>query len=612
MDSFEEELKREFLAESEDLLANAEKSFLRLESERENRALLDEIFRIAHNLKGTSKAVGFNQLSELTHAAENLILKLKDGSLKVSDQTVTVLLAFKDQVNIMIEGLRNDFNRQFNLQDVIKQIQAAMSGEDASPAPVAGEIEIELNLTPAVPNRSSGQFEDDETAQPTGASSDMTIVEETFAHQASQTVESGVPEAAIAQVANPTTPSTTQKTEDESIRVKLSRIDKLTNMVGELVILQTVLDQRRFVHIRDDLSNKSISQMAKLFKEVQEITMSLRMMPLRPTFQKMSRIVRDTSKVLNKKARLDTVGDDTEVDKTVLEYLSDPLVHIVRNAVDHGLEVAEERVRNKKPPEGVVTLKAFHEGSQLVIQISDDGKGINPEILYSKAVAKGLIRADSKMSKEQILRLIFHPGFSTKEQVSEVSGRGVGMDVVKTNIEQLGGEVSVDSEVGHGSTIKITLPLTLAIIDGLIVTADSAKYVIPMGQVYELHRADRKAFTKVTGGGTFFTLRGEVLPLFYLNTKLGKSVREKSDEVVIIVRGGRLNFGLVVEDVLNQQQIVIKRLGEEIALNSQYMGSAILGDGKPAFILDIMEMYKGEVSESNGFSKLAQSISAMA
>ncbi len=380
--------------------------------------------------------------------------------------------------------------------------------------------------------------------------------------------------------------------------------------MGELIILQTVLNQRKFQFIRDELSNKSIGQMAKLFKEVQELAMSLRMVPLKTTFQKMTRIVRDTSKALDKKVNLHMSGEDTEVDKTVLEGLGDPLVHIVRNAVDHGLESSEERVMAGKSEEGNVEILAYHEGSSLVIQVTDDGKGLDPEKLKKKAIEKGLIPANNNLTDKEAIELIFAAGFSTKEQVTEVSGRGVGMDVVKTNIAQLGGEVRVMSKVGQGSSIKIILPLTLAIIDGMLIKSAGQTFVVPLGQVFEIVRADRKMIESFTGGGELLRLRGDVIPLFDLGAKLGKITKKSDTNIIIVVRGLKHPFGVCIEDVVRQQQIVVKKLGLDIQGQKGLMGSAIMGDGRPSLILDLFELYKDDLKESRSYKNLAHAKTA--
>jgi two-component system chemotaxis sensor kinase CheA len=366
----------------------------------------------------------------------------------------------------------------------------------------------------------------------------------------------------------------------------------LNNVVGELVIIQTVLNQHR-AEVQSPLMLKSLSHLTKLSKEIQEISMSLRMVPLKPTLQKMQRIVRDTSKTLNKMVYLELIGEETEIDKTVLEHLADPLVHIVRNAIDHGLESTAERLAAGKSEEGYVSIRAFHEGNNLVIEIKDDGKGIDPKIIKQKAIEKRLISPNSNMSEDEIINLIFHPGFSTKSEVSEISGRGVGMDVVKTNIAKLSGEVRVSTEIGAGSTFKVVLPLTLAIIEAMVTVIGDERYIIPLGQIYESLSPGKDVLHHVNGIGDCLKIRGDVIPLFRIGKALGRTGKEKNihDQIAIIVNSEDRDFAVLVDDILHQQQVVIKKIGEEITNKKGFMGSSILGDGKPAFIIDLIELF---------------------
>lgn len=639
MDEFEIELKNDFLEESTDLLEAAEEAFLKLETERDNPELLNEIFRLAHNLKGTSKAVGFDQLAELTHVAENLILKLKEGSLFVTDSIVSTLLNFKDKVNEMVEGYKENLDANFDNISLISKIEEEVNKKQETAETSMNECSEEVNAIEShddeiinVPDSTNSAFEDiveinkaDETPAINSAALeslkesgiDVTALEENEKKNIDVEEPTHIadknPDVQIVKKAETTfedkTKLNSKKTveKDESIRVRLSRIDKINNVIGELVILQTVVSQRRYEFIQDDLTNKSIGMMSKLFKEVQEIAMSLRMLPLKTTFQKMNRIVRDTSKMLGKDVNLHLFGEETEVDKTVLEKLADPLVHIIRNAVDHGLETSDIRVNAGKEAKGNVELFAYHEGSNLVIQITDDGKGIDPEVIRKKAIEKGIISQREIIPDQEMIQYIFHPGFSTKEQVTEVSGRGVGMDVVKTNIEALGGEVKLMSKLGEGSSLKIILPLTLAIIEGIVIKSENEKFVLPLSQIYEISQVKAADVQKFSGVAKLFELRGEVLPLFNINEKIGKK-ENTSDEslTVIVVRGLSYAFGVAVEDILNQQQIVIKKLGDDIKNKKGIIGSAIMADGKPSLILDLLELFKEDLKSSKGHKKFLE------
>ncbi|ATH08719.1 chemotaxis protein CheA [Halobacteriovorax marinus] len=696
MDDFERELKEDFLDESLQLLEDTEQSFLALENDKESTEILDQIFRLAHNLKGTSRAVGFGNVAEFTHEMENLILKLKTGELEVTDGIVSLLLECNDHITHMIHTLKDDMEADFDSAQIVANIQSALGGESASMSEeVADEVvepepevpseelianddnwesdeEIDDILDDAIMESSGeeassnepevsaaalealkelGNCDDSIIAELEGKSDpvvakDEPVEEETEISAAALEAlkelgtcdssviadlekSSNVTDGLKFNNAKDDTPSVTpiekstttpenvaplaakkaaavkKVSEDESIRVSLSRVEKLNNVVGELVILQTVLDQGRFSAAQDQLMNKSISQLGKLSKEIQEISMSLRMVPVKSTLQKMNRIVRDTSKTLDKKVKLKLSGEETEIDKTVLEHLADPLVHIVRNAVDHGLESTEERIASGKSEFGNVGISAYHEGNNLVIEITDDGKGIPANVIRKKALEKGLIRENQQISDEDMIQYIFHPGFSTKEEVTEVSGRGVGMDVVKTNIEKLSGEVRVKTELGKGSVFKVVLPLTMAIIEGMVIRAGGDKFILPLSQVHESLKPTKEMVSKVTGWGECLNLRGQILPLFNIGNTLSVKMDEGSslDKIAIIIQAAEHPFAVLVDDILHQQQVVIKNLGNEIKNNKGFMGSSILGDGKPSFILDLNELYSGKMKKNSSIKE---------
>lgn len=578
MDDFEREIKEDFLSEARDLLQEAEGVFLKLEDNPQDDEILNQIFRLAHNLKGTSKAVGFDDIADFTHSAESLILKIQNGEIVATKPIVSVLLEFKDTVDVAVSLLEMDLNSKFDCTEIKSKLEAAMGQTQQLESQPEAEAEAEAKV---------------ETIEIEQVVLDVTIEEPVKAEPIVQAAtESPKPQAKVQKPK--ATPA--QGAENEDIRVKLSRIDKVNDYIGELVILQTALDQRRGIYIEDEQANHAISQMSKISRELQELAMSLRMIPLTNTFQKMRRIVRDTSDLLGKEVELEVVGGETEVDKKVLESLSDPLVHIVRNAVDHGIENPEKRAQSGKPEAGKVEIMALHEGGKLIILITDDGGGINAEVLRKKAIERKIISENDIIPDQQMIQYIFHPGFSTKEQVTEVSGRGVGMDVVKTNIEKLGGEVKVMTKLGEGSCFRIELPLTLAIVDGLIISVAQQRYALPLNQVQEIINLDVSEIVFMTKGGEFLKHRTKVIPLFRLHQKLNlkHSDEDKSKKflTVIIVKGTAGHYGVVIDDVMNKQQIVIKTLGQDFKDRDSFMGGTILGDGKPALIVDFIETFR--------------------
>ena len=599
MDDFEKEVKLDFLTEALQLLDDSEQAFLALESDKHNAELMNQIFRLAHNLKGTSRAVGFGDVAEFTHEFENLILQLKEGKLEITDAIVSLLLECNDHVSVMIKMLNMDLNSRFDSKEIIEKIIFALSGKlVATSKPVIESIDHQEDIFSEEISEEDiallKSFEDNLNAPAEVLSMD----EKEKRAESFFPTEKPVVQDVVVQHEQKKVAAIKGNSEDDSIRVSLARVEMLNNVVGELVIIQTVLNQHR-EEIANPLMLKSLSQLAKLSKEIQNISMSLRMVPLKQTLQKMQRIVRDTSKALDKKVILELVGEETDIDKTVLEHLADPLVHIVRNAVDHGLESTQERIAAGKSESGIVTIKALHEGNNLVIEISDDGKGINAKIIREKAIEKGVISANATLSDEEIVNLIFHPGFSTKSEVSEISGRGVGMDVVKTNIEKLSGVVKVTTEIGKGSTFKVVLPLTLAIIEAMITKIGDETYIIPLGQVYESLSPTADIVHHVNGVGDCLKIRGEVIPLFKISKALQRNLNEKplNEQIAIIVNTNDRSFAVLVDDILHQQQVVIKKLGEEIKNQKGFMGSSILGDGRPAFILDLIELFAGSMKK---------------
>ncbi len=584
MDDFEKELKVGFLDEASQLITDAEQCFLNLESSKDDPSVLEKIFRLAHNLKGSGKAVGFTELSEFTHQLESLLLKLKKGELNIDSEIVSLLLLCNDHLRLMVDGLKADIDAKFDSTQLLSAIGAILNGQAPAKAVV-------------IPSADAFPEEAAVAASPIPIPSTQDPFEalEAVVQNSVEAQVIPLPVAPVAQVSPkaPAPPATTAKVaaSDESIRVSLGKLDQLVNNVGEMVILQTVLNQHKN-KVQSALLQKTITQLSKISKNIQDISMSLRMIPLKQTFQKMQRIVRDTSKTLGKSIELHISGEETELDKTVLENLGDPLVHLIRNAVDHGIEDPKERAAAGKDPVGNVYLKAYHQGDHIVIEIKDDGKGLDAKKLTAKALEKGLLRPGQTLTDQEAYHLIFAPGFSTKAVVTDVSGRGVGMDVVRTNIERLSGEVQLTTTLGGGTCFKILLPLTLAIIDGMLITSEDERYVIPLAQVFESIRPQDKDVHFVTGVGEVLTLREENIQVYRLPTLLSRKLTPKpaSDTIAIVVRTSEKPFAVLVDEIIGQQQVVIKRLGAELQHIRGFSGGAILGDGRAALILDMGEL----------------------
>ena len=403
------------------------------------------------------------------------------------------------------------------------------------------------------------------------------------------------------QAQNSTSPAA-KSSAISSIRVDLNKVDKMVNMVGEIVITQAMIEQKMKdipqEYVQSVLSG--VQELSRHTRDLQESVMAVRMQPVKSIFSRLPRIVRDVTKSLNKKVKLEMKGESTEIDKTVIEQLSDPLTHMIRNSLDHGIETPEERLEAGKPEEGTINLSADNSGGRIIIEISDDGAGINRERVYNKAIEKGLIPPDTNLSNEEIDQLIFMPGFSTAEAVTDVSGRGVGMDVVKKNIKNLGGDIDMINKPGEGSIFQISLPLTLAILDGMVIRVSQEKYIIPINNILETMQINSSEVERVKSGEKVIPVRGEFIPILSLSEifNIKSQQTEENDKIlVVLVEAARKRFGIIVSELLGQQQVVIKNLEENSDPVEGVSGATILGDGNVSLILDVAQIHKMNFSK---------------
>jgi two-component system chemotaxis sensor kinase CheA len=379
------------------------------------------------------------------------------------------------------------------------------------------------------------------------------------------------------------------------VRVDTVKLDSLIDLVGELVIAQSMVVQNTAVTSSSDSDlSRTLGQLRGITSDLQRTAMSLRMVPIRGTFQKMTRLVRDLALQQDKDIRLVLEGEDTELDRTLVEELGDPLIHMIRNSADHGLESAAARVAAGKPPHGTITLRAFHRGGFVVIEIADDGRGLAPDRIRSKAIERGLIRVEDKLDEEAIFELIFAPGFSTAEQITDLSGRGVGMDVVRRNIEKMRGKIEIHSEVGLGTTFTIAVPLTLAIIEGLLVGVGDQRYIVPTLAVRESFRPLPGMVSTVQGRGEVVSVRGRLTPMLRLGAHLNTLARaqDPTHGIVLVVESGQDCRCLFVDELIGKQEVVIKSLGDMFRSQTEFAGAAILGDGRVGLILDVNSLVK--------------------
>ncbi|MGB9731424.1 hybrid sensor histidine kinase/response regulator [Calditerrivibrio nitroreducens] len=542
-----DDLIQDFILESSEIIDQLDQDLVELEHRKNDLDLLNKIFRAAHTIKGSSSFLGFDKMSTVTHHAEEILNRLRKGEMVVVPEIMDILLEFVDVIKRILEDIKNGSDT-VNIDQIVKKLKLANEGK-VSVASSATAVESDKKQ-PKVEQKDEGEG---------------------------------------AQLKKAT------KAIEQTIRVDVSRLDSLMNLVGELV-----LSRNRIAQISSELERKfegdylveqlleTTSQIGLITTELQLAVMKTRMVPIGKVFNKFPRMIRDLARDLKKEVDLIITGEDTELDKSVVEEIGDPLVHMIRNAVDHGIESPEERIKKGKPAKGKVHLAAYHEGNHIVIEITDDGKGMDPEKLKKKAIEKKVITPEEAkgMSKEEAFGLIFKPGFSTAEKVTGVSGRGVGMDVVKTNIEKLNGIISIESEIDKGSVFKLKLPLTLAIIQALLVDVSGEVFAIPLVSVIETVRINENEIHNFEGREVL-KLRDSVLSLVRLDDVFGLEGSFSQDIYVVVVALAEKRIGLVVDRLVGQEEIVIKSLGEYLSGNVGIAGATIMGDGKVRLILDV-------------------------
>jgi len=569
------ELLAEFYAEAVDHLQQIEVALLALDHHPEDPEALNSIFRSFHTIKGNAGFLQLMPMHKLAHEVESLLDLARSQKLILNPVYITEILRTRDALQAQVQQVSVALEQGHLPSEIIpvSHLIAAVK-RLASGAPSENQF-IPLPVAPATPSE----------AAPASSSAEVIAL----------AAPAPVAVAPAAAVPGTPVPAAQKAGPGATVRVSTEKLDSLMDVVGELVIVQSqLIETAREVGQGSSTLQRNVTQLSRITKELQHTAMALRMIPIKPTFQKMERLVRDLARDFGKKVNFTTSGEDTELDRTVVEEIGDPLVHMVRNSMDHGLENPADRLAKGKADTGTVHLHAYHQGSNIIIELRDDGRGIDPDRIFKKAVEKGLITANAALSRDEILALIFAPGFSTAEKVTAVSGRGVGMDVVKRNIEKLRGKVEISSEVGRGSTFKIMLPLTMAIIDGLVVRVGADRFILPSTSVSVALRPGRDAITTVQGRGELIEVRGKLLPLHRLHRRFGipSDTENPWEGIVVIVETSGRQSALFVDEMISKQEVVIKSLGAFMQGLPGVAGAAILGDGNIALILDPSSLLK--------------------
>lgn len=584
---------RGFLQESAEHIEAIEAALLEVERAPADLSKINDLFRPFHTIKGAAGFLNLTDVNSLTHEAETLLDQARKGQRQITPGVIDLVFDVVDLLKAQMSGLAGFLNSptsgpvpQPPIAEIIKKLRAVVTHQidpqaRALTQPSAekiGEVLIEQAAVPAPVVDFALQVQEADGQRKTGQILvDMGV---TNTRQVAQAIR------AQTQAGPATAGQPISGLAEQSVRIDTTKLDALVDMVGELVIAQTLVTGSPLV-AGDPRLTKDVGQVAKILRNLQEVTLAMRMIPIGPTFQKMARLVRDVSRKAGKQVELILSGEDTELDKNVIQQIGDPLVHMVRNAIDHGVELPEARRAAGKPETGRLHLSACHQGGNIIIEISDDGKGLDANYLVAKAIEKGLVRPGAELTEQEAFALIFAPGFSTAEKVTDISGRGVGMDVVKRNLEKLRGKVEILSEKGRGSTFRIRLPLTLAIIDGMVVRVASQRFIIPTIALRQALRPKPEQIKTVQHRGEMIQLRGELISLIQLGELFGLSGRvDPCEAMIVIANTDDTPVGLIVDELIGQQQVVIKSLGARFERLQGIAGAAILGDGRVGLILE--------------------------
>lgn len=554
-DDADRDLLPDFITESNECVVNSEVALLRLEEYPDDEEAVNTVFRAFHTVKGTSAFLGLPRIAAFAHEAESLLSRVRDKEIAYTKGCADLSLRSADMLKALLVSVETGLNDDGKLPipDGYHALLDALTGYD--PTRDADEI-FPLPPTAATAPASAPA---PATASPVNGNGNKARVESNA---------------------------------DATIRVRTDRLDRLIDMVGELVIAQSMIagDALFGAGTQHDLLRK-VTHAGKIVRELQGLSMSMRMVPLRATFQKLTRVVRDTASKAAKTVQFVTDGDDVEIDRNMVDVLGDPLVHMVRNAVDHGVEGPDEREANGKPRLGLVRLHAYHASGNVVVELQDDGRGLHRDKIVRKAIEKGLIDSDKGMTDSDVFNLIFAPGFSTAEQITDISGRGVGMDVVRRNLEKIRGRIDITSAPGKGTTFAIRLPLTLAVTDGMLVRVGDERFIVPLTHIHMSFRPEPAMLSTVVGRGEVVLLRGTLLPIIRLHRlfDVAGAVQSPLDGLLMVVGDGDRRTALLVDDLLGQQQVVARTLGDGLGKVLGVSGGAILGDGRVGLILDVTE-----------------------
>lgn len=585
------QILRDFVSESLENLDTIEVNLINLEQDPEDLETLNAIFRPFHTIKGVSGFLNLGDINTLSHSAENLLDKARNAELRVNEDIIDLVLESVDTLKRMISDVREGLDKNGPIESgvdmgpLVRKIESVNREQESLGEGRVGEILVKKGAITQNDLEAVLKRQKDEPGRRFGE----ILMDEKKAE--SKEVLSALRDQRRFGKGRV----------ELQVKVDTTKLDNMVDMTGELVIAQSMLRQNPYITSSNDQKlYHNLGQLNQITSGLQRIAMSMRMVPIKSTFQKMVRLVRDLARNSGKEVALEMHGEDTEIDRNVVDELYEPMVHMIRNAVDHGLETPEDREAAGKDRGGVIRLRAYHRGGSIVIEIEDDGRGLDQEAIVAKGVSRGLMQEDHKLTESEINNLIFHPGFSTAKQVTDVSGRGVGMDVVKKSIEKLRGRVEINSRPGRGSTFVISLPLTLAIIEGMMVRVGEERYIIPALAILESFRPSKDQYSTVEGKGELIRTRGNLVPLVRLHRIFGVECEFETpwEGLVVAVEHEDRKMCLLLDELLGKEEVVIKSLGGGLKNLKGIAGAAILGDGRVGLILDMAGIF--EVVQGNG------------
>ncbi len=583
------ELVADFLVEARDHLTAIESHLLTLEQDPGNTDAIHTIFRGFHTIKGLAGFLEFTAIQEVAHEVETLLDMARNGQLSINSTVVDVVLEsadyLKSDIGRIEDAASGNASDAEDNRELIARIQAQMHPAEHG----SSRNEKSRNKESRSPNSRSDDSQSDES-QANLLGTIVAMPERMAPAPDAQALKQETKEALSPEAKAALEARKAANAESRVVKIDTNKLDFLVDMVGELVIAQSMVRHDGHLNtISNPKLQRNLSQLARITGEVQKTAMQMRMVPIGQLFQRSVRLVRDLGRKASKKAELELSGEDTELDRTIVADLADPLMHMIRNSMDHGIETATERVAAGKSPVAKIELKAYHQAGHIVIEVVDDGRGLNREKILAKARERNLVQEGAQLSDKEVFNLIFEPGFSTAEKITDISGRGVGMDVVRKQLQRMRGRVDIESKAGQGTTFYLKLPLTLAIIDGLVVGVGEERYIMPIYVIHEMFRPSADAVFTVEGRHEMVLVRGALLPVTRLYQHFGVKPRSTDlpQSVVVVAETGDKRVCVMVDELIGKQEVVIKGLGETFKQVTGVAGGAILGDGRVALILDM-------------------------